>query len=287
MKKCPQCNREYSDETLNFCLDDGTVLIAVRDVSTDENIQRPTEQQTEILSQEQVTEAIPVNNKTANNIIERETIVKSQPAQNDSQPQIIKQGVSPIFAYLSVGLLGLLVLIAGIGLVFWLNSNSNKDTNTELVNNNVNENISNLSNSETQVNGNKNSIELSKTEKSTPKTTPTKKPTATPKEESNTKPTPTATTSPTQTPKPIETPIEEKGKFFVILGSYKNPAKAKNRLQLARSKGLPARIINTNKVPGLRSGFLSVVIGPLSKPAAQKALGRAKSVASDAYIKEG
>jgi serine/threonine-protein kinase len=27
MKRCPECNRDYSDETLNFCLDDGAALL--------------------------------------------------------------------------------------------------------------------------------------------------------------------------------------------------------------------------------------------------------------------
>src|SRR5688500_13235842 len=27
MKRCPQCNRGYADETQNFCLDDGTWLV--------------------------------------------------------------------------------------------------------------------------------------------------------------------------------------------------------------------------------------------------------------------
>src|SRR5215216_3689234 len=26
MKRCPKCNRDYSDETLNFCLEDGAAL---------------------------------------------------------------------------------------------------------------------------------------------------------------------------------------------------------------------------------------------------------------------
>ena len=29
MKRCPQCQRSYTDETLNFCFDDGIPLIAV------------------------------------------------------------------------------------------------------------------------------------------------------------------------------------------------------------------------------------------------------------------
>src|SRR5690348_15968644 len=28
MKRCPQCSRTYTDETLNFCLDDGEWLLA-------------------------------------------------------------------------------------------------------------------------------------------------------------------------------------------------------------------------------------------------------------------
>src|SRR4051812_47490466 len=28
MKRCPECFRDYFDETLNFCLDDGTHLLA-------------------------------------------------------------------------------------------------------------------------------------------------------------------------------------------------------------------------------------------------------------------
>src|SRR5687768_9504686 len=27
MKRCPECRRDYSDETLLYCLDDGTVLL--------------------------------------------------------------------------------------------------------------------------------------------------------------------------------------------------------------------------------------------------------------------
>lgn len=33
MKLCPQCHREYSDETLNFCLDDGTWLREISEVN--------------------------------------------------------------------------------------------------------------------------------------------------------------------------------------------------------------------------------------------------------------
>ena len=31
MKKCPKCNRTYSDEEMSFCLDDGSLLAAFYD----------------------------------------------------------------------------------------------------------------------------------------------------------------------------------------------------------------------------------------------------------------
>ncbi len=34
MKVCPQCNKQYEDESLNFCLDDGSVLNRSEDVSS-------------------------------------------------------------------------------------------------------------------------------------------------------------------------------------------------------------------------------------------------------------
>lgn len=35
MKRCKQCNREYEDETLSFCLEDGTVLVRASEGSLD------------------------------------------------------------------------------------------------------------------------------------------------------------------------------------------------------------------------------------------------------------
>src|SRR5689334_20237917 len=34
MKRCPQCNRTYADETLNFCLEDGEWLLNGDDPAT-------------------------------------------------------------------------------------------------------------------------------------------------------------------------------------------------------------------------------------------------------------
>src|ERR1041385_2975939 len=53
MKRCPQCNREYADDTLRFCLEDGTSLIGSRSSSEPPPTeilpprQRPTERSSE------------------------------------------------------------------------------------------------------------------------------------------------------------------------------------------------------------------------------------------------
>jgi cell division septation protein DedD len=292
MKKCPQCNRNYSDETLNFCLEDGTVLTSISDRSTDENILRKTEQPTEMLTYDQVTEAIQTDKKTEEFENESATVVKSQRFSNDSQPQIIKQGVSPMFAYLTVGLLAILVLIAGVGITFWINSNSNSDSNSEVTQSNTNSITSNLSVNDLGGNETNAANDVTETEKSAQKNTPAIEKKETPKKdktpvETNPNPTPTETATATPTPNSTETPESEKGRYYVILGSYQDSANAKRRLQLARSKGLPARIINTSNVPGLRSGLQAVVLGPFSKSEAQRVLRRAKSVSSDAYVKAG
>src|SRR2546421_10879452 len=38
MKRCPECERTYSDDTLQFCLEDGTELISEGETSADETL---------------------------------------------------------------------------------------------------------------------------------------------------------------------------------------------------------------------------------------------------------
>lgn len=293
MKQCPQCKRTYTDETLNFCLDDGTTLNIVPAADTSENIPRPTEQKTEILATDQVSDAFATNQTQKDQTGDQETVVRSQPvASETSQPQIIRQGVNPLFAYLTVGLLALLVLIAGVALIVWMNSDSPTNTNSNLQ---LTQNLSNENNGISDTidanaeNGNLD-IETSKTDKPTPKpTTKNEKEEKTETPKPTEKPKPTQTPTPVTTPTPTKTPTPDKGKYFVILGSFprSQPGKARLRLQRARSRGLNARIINTNNFPNLRNGLIAVVVGPLSKSDAQNALRRARSVSSDAYIKAG
>ncbi len=87
MKQCPQCQRRYDDETVTFCLDDGTRLTSSYDP-----------QATLALSQARITDPSPA-------VI---------PPTQITQPQVVRQGVRPSIVY---GLVALLALVIGGGAV--------------------------------------------------------------------------------------------------------------------------------------------------------------------------
>lgn len=91
MKRCTKCNQVYADDNLNFCLTDGASLLATYD-----------SEPTLVLSQPSFNTPPPIG-------------LPVQPQRPS------RQGVSPIFAYLAVGLLALVV---GGALVLWLKSDS-------------------------------------------------------------------------------------------------------------------------------------------------------------------
>jgi hypothetical protein len=86
MKKCPNCYATYSDD-LSFCLNDGSVLVSLN---------------------------------------EQETVLITKKTEPVSFQPHVKQGVSPIFAYLTIGLLALLV---GGGAIAWIMSRNNLPEN--------------------------------------------------------------------------------------------------------------------------------------------------------------
>ena len=90
MKRCPQCQQTFLDENL-YCLSDGTPLVPIFDAP------------------------------------EEATVIRPLPFIQQS-PQTARQGVSPMFAYLSIALLALVV---GGAAIFWVKSNSNVSPNTK------------------------------------------------------------------------------------------------------------------------------------------------------------
>ncbi len=161
MKKCPQCQSSYTDDTLSYCLSDGTTLIF------DENISEQTLQLPAIA----VTEVSP--NRTDSN-------VQTEPI---TQPTVEKQGVSAVWIYSTIGLLLLFLLGGGIGIWVWLNNEPKEKTE--------------LSKSPSPTPEKQNQLQTSPTAKPTSEPTVKSFATPTPKETSTATPTPTPT--PTET----------------------------------------------------------------------------------------
>src|SRR5438128_6842997 len=111
MKICPRCQKTYSDDNLNFCLDDGSVLTQAADSLP------PTVMMNEprITQQHQPTPSQPGSQPTWN----------TAPQQYSMQPPV-KSSKTWIWV---LGILVILVLVCGGGLVgvfFWAASQANK-----------------------------------------------------------------------------------------------------------------------------------------------------------------
>jgi F5/8 type C domain len=92
MKACPTCKRTYADESLTYCLADGSLLSAPYDPEATQHL------------------PLPHTNNPANT----EVLLS-----NPSTPQPIKQPDRSSLKYI---VLALVILIAGFGIMVWLNS---------------------------------------------------------------------------------------------------------------------------------------------------------------------
>ncbi|HRH43761.1 MAG TPA: hypothetical protein PKY82_19170 [Pyrinomonadaceae bacterium] len=84
MKQCPQCRQTFADDN-HFCLSDGTPLKFFDDSPEEMTVVKP-------FISEELTVIRPIK-------------------EAQVPPQVVRQGVSPVFAYLTVGLL--LILLGG------------------------------------------------------------------------------------------------------------------------------------------------------------------------------
>jgi hypothetical protein len=106
MKLCPQCNRTYSDDSLRFCLDDGTVLVRDPNATlpygpiTHETVARP---------QESLSPHIPAMASSPVPPNPVQAPVQAIPASNSSSP-ILTAGVVLIVL--------LLFILTVVGIVF-------------------------------------------------------------------------------------------------------------------------------------------------------------------------
>ena len=230
MKKCPICQQIYTDPELNFCESDGAVLLSI-----------------------------------SNSREEQTVIIPSQSVQ-----PVIRQGVNPIFAYLTVGLFA---LIAGGAIVLFLKSDSNNSANStnnnqlQIVENNKTNNQEagdfqnrNLKQEQPKVIENNQMLSSQNVRKDN-----------------------------SITQNSSSTPIPPKGSWLVILGSYEKyeNEKASQKLRYIQGLGYDASILYTDNYPKLTSNLQIVAMGPYSKSYAQSLARQIKSKGAEVYIKAG
>jgi hypothetical protein len=95
MKRCPQCQRAYTDDTLRFCLDDG-VPLAASDPSD------PTQRAATSRRDDPQTEVLPAK------------LFHPQPARPPSAPAYV-------YVLASLLVVTIVLIVVGVGVVVWLN----------------------------------------------------------------------------------------------------------------------------------------------------------------------
>ena len=118
MKKCPTCNRTYSDETLSFCFDDGALLSASYD--PDETL---------VLGADDLTERVTDPSYQPDKSVY--TVVS--PPKNTAPPEPVysppeKRNNTPHFVYAIAGLLAVVMIVSG--LIFLIRSPATSDSSS-------------------------------------------------------------------------------------------------------------------------------------------------------------
>lgn len=87
----------------------------------------------------------------------------------------------------------------------------------------------------------------------------------------------------------LGTRARAEGDWFVILGSFKRWEldKANDRVKFLYRQGVPTQIIDSNDYSNLTNELFVVVIGPMSKPDAEREKNALRKFVKDAYIKTG
>jgi hypothetical protein len=118
MRQCPVCRRAYTDETVVFCLDDGTRLTSGYDP-----------QATLIIPDSRLTSTAPTIDATSPaSPLHHASSLHGSPLHTSplraSAPQVVRRGVSPGIVY---GLVALLALVIGGGVVALLYERGKND----------------------------------------------------------------------------------------------------------------------------------------------------------------
>jgi hypothetical protein len=133
MKRCPNCNRTYTDEALSFCLHDGTPLVGVNvpppAYNADPTVQTPGSRyaNTPIATHRQDT---PLVNQMRPSPT-WSPMPGPQPPRRSVWPWII--GIVAILGFMGFGVLILVLALAS------MNANKNSNANSRLANSNTNQ----------------------------------------------------------------------------------------------------------------------------------------------------
>jgi hypothetical protein len=112
MKRCPKCNRSYDDDTLRFCLEDGSPLFDARD------------------SEAPATEILPA--RGAPTLRSTGPTVPSYPSRGELRAERHEaRGSNPILTVGVITIAVLLLALVGIAAVFILRQSSDKDSQAE------------------------------------------------------------------------------------------------------------------------------------------------------------
>ncbi|HEX7294264.1 MAG TPA: hypothetical protein VF251_00845 [Pyrinomonadaceae bacterium] len=157
MKRCPNCNRTYTDASLNFCLEDGTPLTQDAPPASDPNATM------RYAVARDTTEPPPteIYRPDTNPVTPQMAPTPPPPPQWSPMPQPVPQRKSNALWWILGGLA--IVAVMGIGLVavFFvlasMGSNANNSNSNRLANANVNTNVSPNINASPSVNANANS----------------------------------------------------------------------------------------------------------------------------------
>lgn len=134
MKRCPSCNRTYADETMTFCLADGSLLSAPYDPQVKQHISdprgtdsptvmmSPAQIQASLLPRQEAKESTPMQSNIASPMS-----LNSRRLENFQVPPIIEK--TNRLPWLIGGII--LLLVAGIALAIGYNSNSNNKESSD------------------------------------------------------------------------------------------------------------------------------------------------------------
>jgi hypothetical protein len=149
MKRCPQCNRTYTDDALSFCLDDGSPLVSASAPSSFDpsaTIQYP--QSPETTPQPTIAYGPGQMPPSSAPPPQWSPMPPIAPQKRSVWPWIL--GIGAVLVFLGIGGVILLIALAINNANNNNNANTNSNSNTRTANRNVNGNSNTNSNSNTR-----------------------------------------------------------------------------------------------------------------------------------------